>query len=51
MIREQENGATEMIPLGRIARARSGDKGTGANIGVMVDDQENYDFLRKELTP
>jgi hypothetical protein len=38
------------IPLGRIARARSGDKGTGANIGVMVDSQSEYDLLLKEMT-
>ncbi len=54
MIRDHENKAIESsartIPLYRIARARSGDKGTGANIGVMVFSQYDYNLLRRELT-
>ena len=54
MIRDQENrvivSSARTIPLGRIARARSGDKGTGANIGVMVDSRSDYDLLRRVLT-
>lgn len=38
------------IRLGRIAHARSGDKGTGANVGVIVHSGEIYDLLRDQLT-
>ncbi len=38
------------IRLGEIARARSGDKGNSANIGVVAHTQAGYDFLREELT-
>ena len=38
------------IRLGEIARARSGDKGNSANIGVVAHTQAGYDFLHKELT-
>jgi hypothetical protein len=33
-----------------LARARSGDKGTGSNIGVIARRPENYEFLRDWLT-
>jgi len=36
--------------LGNIAHARSGDKGAGANIGVIAFTREGYDFLRAKLT-
>ncbi|WP_246196076.1 AtuA-related protein [Aquisphaera giovannonii] len=39
-----------MIRLGRVARARSGDKGTGANVGVFVETPAAFDLLREELT-
>ena len=42
--------SARMVPIGFFARARSGDKGTGANIGVMVDSQAEYDLLLKEMT-
>lgn len=38
------------VRLGEIARARSGDKGTGANIGVMVDSDARYALLLDQLT-
>ena len=38
------------IRLGDVARARSGDKGTGANVGVMVDSDAHYAHLREWLT-
>lgn len=38
------------VRLGEIARARSGDKGTGANIGVMVDSDAHYALLLDQLT-
>lgn len=36
--------------LGTIAHARSGDKGSSANIGVIAYDEKDYDFLKKKLT-
>lgn len=36
--------------LGDIAHARSGDKGSSANIGVMAYTEAGYDFLRTHLT-
>ncbi len=36
--------------LGDLAYARSGDKGTGANIGVVARTPENYDMLLAQLT-
>ena len=38
------------IPLGRIAHARSGDKGNHANIGVIAWRPAGYDYLREVLT-
>ena len=46
-----EGGASLRVPLGRIARARSGDKGGNANVGVWVtSDAEAWDWLRGFLT-
>ena len=36
--------------LGRIAHARSGDKGNHANIGVLAYTELGYQFLAAELT-
>jgi hypothetical protein len=36
--------------LGQIAHARSGDKGSGANIGVIAYTPEGYAFLKQHLT-
>ena len=38
------------IPLGRVATARSGDKGNHANIGVVAIDDSAYRHLLKHLT-
>ncbi len=38
------------IRLGQIAFARSGDKGSGANVAVFARAPEKYEFLRKYLT-
>ncbi len=38
------------VPLGRIAHARSGDKGAGANIGVIAYTAAGYEVLRQALT-
>ncbi|QDV39357.1 AtuA-related protein [Tautonia plasticadhaerens] len=41
---------TSTVQLGRIARARSGDKGTGANVGVFVPSDDLYALVREQLT-
>ncbi|MEV1247152.1 acyclic terpene utilization AtuA family protein [Nonomuraea sp. NPDC049750] len=41
---------TVRTPLGRLAGARSGDKGGNANLGVWVDTAERYDWLAAYLT-
>lgn len=38
------------VPLGRIAIARSGDKGDTANIGVIALSESAYPALRTEVT-
>jgi len=38
------------IPLGRVAGARSGDKGGNANVGLWARSDEAYAWLRRELT-
>ncbi|MFD2350696.1 hypothetical protein ACFSTC_17235 [Nonomuraea ferruginea] len=38
------------MPLGRIAGARSGDKGGNANLGVWTTTPERYAWLAAQLT-
>jgi len=38
------------IRLGQLARARSGDKGASANIGVVARSPRAYELLRDALT-
>ncbi|MFG1699424.1 acyclic terpene utilization AtuA family protein [Nonomuraea sp. NPDC049309] len=45
------SGRTVRLPLGRIAGARSGDKGGNANLGVWTDGTARYDWLAAYLTP
>lgn len=40
-----------MIPLVRLAHARSGDKGDTANVGVIAYDAAHYELLVAALTP
>jgi hypothetical protein len=40
----------ETITVGKIAHARSGDKGNHANIGVVAETAAGFEFLRRELT-
>jgi hypothetical protein len=40
----------EVIPLRKIAYARSGDKGSHANIGVLAYTPEGFSFLEEYLT-
>ncbi|HEY0816889.1 MAG TPA: acyclic terpene utilization AtuA family protein [Pseudonocardia sp.] len=44
-------GDTRRAPLGRVAGARSGDKGGNANIGVWARDDAGYAWLASFLTP
>jgi hypothetical protein len=39
-----------IVPLSRIAAARSGDKGEGSNVGVMARSEVAYSFLKERLT-
>src|ERR1700733_1093186 len=41
---------TRRVPLGRIAAARSGDKGGSANVGVWVRSDEQWRWLANTLT-
>ena len=41
---------TEEAPLGRLAGARSGDKGGDANVGFWVRDSDAFDWLNANLT-
>ena len=43
-------GPTRRAPLGRIAAARSGDKGGSANVGVWVRTDEQWRWLANTLT-
>jgi hypothetical protein len=43
-------GPTQRVPLGRIAGARSGDKGGSANVGVWVRSKEQWRWLANTLT-
>ncbi|MFE9364739.1 acyclic terpene utilization AtuA family protein [Streptomyces sp. NPDC006978] len=43
-------GPTRTAPLGRIAGARSGDKGGDANVGVWGRDDDAWRWLAHELT-
>lgn len=38
------------VKLMEIAIARSGDKGSGSNVGVMAKSPQVYEFLREQLT-
>jgi hypothetical protein len=38
------------VRLGSIAYARSGDKGAGANVGVIARTPAGYDLLRQHVT-
>jgi hypothetical protein len=44
------DGPTRRAPLGRIAGARSGDKGGSANVGVWVRTEEQWRWLANTLT-
>ncbi len=39
-----------IVPLSRIASARSGDKGEGSNVGVIARSSAAYEWLKGVLT-
>ncbi len=39
------------VKLSRIAYARSGDKGDGSNVGIFATDPDDYELLKRVLTP
>lgn len=39
-----------VVPLSRIASARSGDKGEGSNVGVIARSNAAYEWLKGVLT-
>lgn len=43
-------GATRTMPLGRVAYARSGDKGGDGNVGIWAPDAAAWPWLRATLT-
>jgi len=45
-----EFGETVRAPLGLVVHARSGDKGSDANVGFFVSDAEQFEWLRKLLS-
>ncbi|KAJ2893751.1 hypothetical protein MKZ38_008288 [Zalerion maritima] len=47
---EGSYGQTAEVPLGRRVHARSGDKGSNANVGFWVLEDDEYDWLRSFLT-
>jgi hypothetical protein len=49
-VNPSENAPPRNVRLGEIARARSGDKGTGANVGVMVESEAAYALVLEQLT-
>ncbi len=49
--RRSTGGPTRRAPLGAVARARSGDKGGTANVGVWVRTDDAFDWLVGMLTP
>lgn len=38
------------VKLGRIANARSGDKGDASNVGLVARSPELFDVIRREVT-
>ena len=44
------SSAPDTVRLGDIARARSGDKGNHANVGVIAWTEAGYEFLGRQLT-
>ena len=45
------DGPSVMVPLSRLAFARSGDKGNSSNVAIIARDPKFLPLLRRELTP
>lgn len=43
-------GSTTRCPLGYVVHARSGDKGSDANVGFFVRSRDEWDWLRTLLS-
>ena len=39
-----------IVPLSKIAYARSGDKGDGSNVGVVAYSAEGFEIIKQQLT-
>ena len=39
------------IQLRQIAHARSGDKGDSSNVGLIANDEKNFEIIDREVTP
>ena len=46
----KRSNTTHSVRLGEIAYARSGDKGSDANVGVIAHTAEGFDYLRVALS-
>jgi hypothetical protein len=46
----RQDGPARRVPLGRVAGARSGDKGGDANVGVWARDEAAWPWLASTLT-
>jgi hypothetical protein len=49
-VAEGEFGETVRAPLGLVVHARSGDKGSDANVGFFVTNEEQFEWLRRLLS-
>lgn len=49
-VEETDLGQTVRGPLGWIVHARSGDKGSNANVGLWVRHRDEYDWMRSLLS-
>ncbi|MFK7740687.1 MAG: hypothetical protein AB8H80_10215 [Planctomycetota bacterium] len=38
------------VQLSSFAMARSGDKGDGSNVGIFVENEADYEVIKRELT-
>jgi len=42
---------SKIVLIKELAYVRSGDKGDISNVGIMAFNKENYDIIRKQVTP
>ena len=49
-VERRDWGPTVKGPLGWIVHARSGDKGSNANVGFWVRHRDEYEWLRSTLS-